>query len=561
MRDRMEVEAVWKSALALARPRKAPTGKRLAPELSGDVPVLGHLVDFVRDAMGLLDRAHRELGEVAGIRVGHKRLAALFGPDAHEAFFRAPDEVLNPSEAYKIMTPVFGKGIVYDASPERMSEQFKMLLPALKDTRMRTYGETIVAEVKQSIESWGDEGEVDLVDYCRVLTNFTSSHCLLGHEFRTGMTDEFAQVYHDLEQGVTPVAYLNAHLPIPSFRKRDKARKRCVEMIGSVIGERLRTGRQGEDFLQTLMDAKYKTGAKLTEDEITGMLLAAMFAGHHTSSVTTAWALIELIQNPDWNRRIVDQLDAVFADDKPVGFQSLREISLTEYAVKETLRLHPPLFMLVRAAMQDFVYKDYFFPEGTWLVISPTVAQRMPECFKDPNKFDPGRFAPPREEDKRDFAFIPFGGGRHKCMGNAFALLQIKAILTVLLRKYEFEIITPNIGSNFHGLVVGPTEPCRIRYRARKGVRTFRKPSARRAADANTEASRVPYRIELDTDFCQGHAACMGEAPSVFFVKEKGKVELLVERPSIELRAQVDAAAKYCPGRVIRIIEDKPAQA
>ena len=174
----------------------------------------------MRDTIGLLERVYREVGEVGAFDVLGKKMVAVFGPDAHEAIFRAPDEQMNPSEAYKIMTPVFGKGMVYDAPPAKMNEQLKMLLPALKDKRMRTYGEIVVREVESTIRDWGDEGELDLVDFCRVLTNFTSSHCLLGREFRTGMTEEFARVYHSLERGVTPIAYLNAHLPLPSFRDR-----------------------------------------------------------------------------------------------------------------------------------------------------------------------------------------------------------------------------------------------------------------------------------------------------------------------------------------------------
>src|SRR3954465_7876344 len=218
----MEVQSIVDRVLRRRRP--APAGLRLAPQLSGGLPVLGHSVEFIRASIELLARAQREQGEVAAFTVFNRRMVAMFGPEAHEAVFRAPDSQLSPQEAYKIMTPVFGKDIVYDASPEKMAEQLKMLLPALKDRRMRTYGEAVVYETEKTIASWGELGVVDFVDFCRVLTNFTSSRCLLGPEFRDGMTEEFASVYHDLERGVTPIAYINAHLPIPSFWKRDRAR-------------------------------------------------------------------------------------------------------------------------------------------------------------------------------------------------------------------------------------------------------------------------------------------------------------------------------------------------
>lgn len=583
-------------AIGRDKPIDVPSGLRLPPLLSGGLPVLGHASDFVTGAIQLLFRAHREHGEICRLNVFHRNMVAMFGPDAHEAVFRAPDTVLNPSEAYKIMTPVFGKGIVYDAPPDKQAEQFKMLLPALKDKRMRTYGEAVVQETEESTRGWGDDGTLDFVEFCRVLTNFTSSRCLLGREFREGMNDEFAAVYHDLEMGVTPLAYLNAHLPIPSFIRRDRARVRLVEMISKITEARRREQRVGEDFLQTLMDAKYQDGRSLTEDEITGLLLAGMFAGHHTSSVTTAWAMIDLLRNPASLKRAIDEVDRVFASGRAVNHAALRELSFLENVVKETLRLHPPLFMLVRVAQTDFTFKDFFIPKGTWILISPTVSHRIPEVFPHPETFDPDRFAPPREEDKRDFAYIAFGGGRHKCLGNAFAILQIKAILALLLGQYEFELAGDPIDSDFHGLVVGPKVPCRIRYSRRanpsvtiagatalakladeygqaaqqggeagKGGCPVAHPSAAQEAapaatpeteaKADTPAQPKKLTVMLDKDLCQGHAVCAGEAPELFYVAGDGKVALRQEDIPPEQYAKLRAAAKFCPTRAIRIKE------
>jgi sterol 14-demethylase len=416
---------------------------------------------------------------------------------------------------------------------------------------MRSYGEIILAEVEQCMGEWGDEGEIDLVDYCRVLTNFTSSACLLGPEFREGMSEEFARVYHDLERGVTPLSYIHNDLPLPSFRRRDRARERMVEMIGDIVEKRRGSGRQGEDFLQTLMDAKYKHGAPLSDDEITGMLLASMFAGHHTSSVTTAWTLIELLSNPVHMDRVIDELDAQYGDDGTVTFQSLRELHETEYAVKEALRLHPPLFMLIRVVKQPFSFKGFHFPIDSWLIISPTVSHHLPEAFSQPERFDPQRFAPPREEDKRDYAYVPFGGGRHKCMGNAFALLQVKAILAVLLRRYRFALRGDSLGSDFHGLVIGPKEPCRLRYQRRQVT----KKAAGKAAKANGAASPRPFLVRVDTDLCQSHAACMGEAPEIFDAEGLRKVRLKQAEPPAELYQKAVKAAQYCPQKAITVID------
>jgi len=541
-----------------SRRPSVPRGLKSPPELSGGLPFLGHTVEFTKSTIDLLFRAQREHGEVAAFQAAHKRFVAFFGPRAHQAVFRAPDAQLSPAEAYKMMVPVFGKDIVYDAPPPKMNEQLKMLLPALKDRRMRTYGEIILEEVERSVRSWGTAGEVDLVDYCRVLTNFTSSHCLIGREFRDEMSEEFARVYADLERGVTPLAYLNPYLPIPSFRKRDQARVRLEEMIGSIIEDRTKNAREGEDFLQTLMDARYKSGAPLSDHEITGMLLASMFAGHHTSSVTTAWALIELLRHPEEMRAVEEELAGVYGEDGKVDYQSLRRVERTEWVVKETLRLHPPLFVLMRQALKPFEFDGYHVPVGTMVAVSPTVSHRIAEHFPDPDRFDPARFGPGREEDRKPFAYVPFGGGRHKCMGNAFALLQVKAILATLLREFEFELPEPDVKSDFHGLVIGPEEPVKIRYRRRETPL-----SAGGAGSVKTKANVVAEleargpiaRIEVDHDLCRGHSACIEEAPEIFRVDERNKVVLLEPEPVAELHLKARLAAQYCPTHAITIVE------
>jgi sterol 14-demethylase len=236
-------------------------------------------------------------------------------------------------------------------------------------------------------------------------------------------------------------------------------------MVTSIVERRRRSGYVGEDFLQTLMDSRYKDGSKLSDHEITGMLVAAMFAGHHTSSVTTAWTMLELLRHPDELAKVREELDRVYPGDEEVTFQSLRELHHTEWAVKEALRLHPPLFILLRAVQYDFEVDGYTIPKGAWMIVSPLVAHREDQVFPSATRFDPSRYAPGRGEDQTPFAYIPFGGGRHKCMGNAFALLQIKTILAMLLRRYELELYGDTIEPDFQGLVVGPKRPCRLRYR------------------------------------------------------------------------------------------------
>ncbi|MGB5813079.1 MAG: cytochrome P450 [Polyangiales bacterium] len=445
------------------------------PRLRGGLPVIGHTIDFARDPVQLLQRAHDECGDVAQFKLLGKRVTLFTGPAGHESLFRLPDEVLSPTEAYKMMIPVFGKGVVYDTTPERMLEQLHMLHPALRHNRMRTYTDIIADETEKQIAKWGQAGEIEVCEFFATLTNFTSSRCLIGDEFRNEMSEEFAKVYNDLEGGIVPIAYIHAHLPIPAFRKRDAARKRLGEMVSAIVQRRRSRGTKGEDFLQTLMESTYKDGTTLSDHEITGILIANMFAGHHTSSVTTAWTLVELLRSSGYYEQVRDEIRDRFAAEEDYGFAAMRDLEKTEWAIKEALRIHPPLFMLFRAAKEDCEILGYEIKKGDWVTVSPIVAHRDEAVFSRALEFDPDRYGPGREEDRVPFAYVSFGGGRHRCLGSAFAILQMKTILAVLLNDYEFELVPGAIETDFERVVLGPKPPIHLRYRKRsEGARDAR---------------------------------------------------------------------------------------
>jgi sterol 14-demethylase len=222
------------------------------------------------------------------------------------------------------------------------------------------------------------------------------------------------------------------------------------------------------DVLMSVRDTD--GGPRFTADEITGMFISMMFAGHHTSSGTAAWTLIELLRHPDVLAGVVAELDRLYADGSAVSFQALREIPMLESAVKEALRLHPPLILLLRVATGDLTVNGYAVRRGDYVGATPAISNRIPEDFPAPDTFDPARYAEPRQEDLVNrWTWIPFGAGRHRCVGAAFAMLQLKAIFSVLLRDYTFELAQPSATyRNDHSkMVVQLTQPCRVRYRRR----------------------------------------------------------------------------------------------
>jgi sterol 14-demethylase len=447
---------------------------QLPPALRGGLPILGHALEFNRNPVRFLLRGRQKLGEIFSFLLAGNKVAVLTGPKANEAFFRAADDQLSARDAYQFTVPIFGKDIAYATTQERMSEQLDLVTPALSERRLRTYVDFIRAEVESYVSSWGNEGVIDLVTLGNELTVFIASRCLIGREFRQNLSSEFAHLYHDLEGGLNLIGFFWPNLPLPAFKRRDRARVRMVELISKIIAERKARGIEGEDFLQTLMTARYADGTGLSDDNITGLLLTLIFAGQHTSAVLAAWTGVELLCHPAYRERVLKEQGEILGPGQELTFDSLREMVLLDRAVKESERLHPPLILLMRKIARAFTYKQYRLPAGWLAMVSPAVSHRLPEVFTDPNSFDPDRFAPDREEDKKArFSLITFGGGKHACIGMTFAYLQIKTIWSVLLRRFELELLGRKPLPNYATFVVGPCQPCMVRFR-RKTPGTIR---------------------------------------------------------------------------------------
>ena len=534
--------------------KKNKTTDLSPPTMPGALPLLGHMIAFGKNPFDYMMQLRNTLGEIGEFRMFHQKMVLMTGPEANEAFFRAPDAQLDQSQAYKIMTPIFGKGVVFDAPPHKKDQQLKMLMPVLRDKPMRGYAQVIVQEVEQMIADWGDSGEIDLLEFMKELTIYTSSHCLLGDEFRYELNDEFAKIYHDLEKGVNPLAFVFPYLPLPVFRRRDKARVKLQALVTDIIAKRTQKSEKSEDAFQLLIDASYDDGSRLSAHEITGMLIGTIFAGHHTTAGTAAWTLLELAKRPEHLNRVLKELDQHFGADGEVTFQSLREIPILENVIKEVLRLHPPLIFLIRKVMKDFHFKGYTVKAGKYVCASPRVSHRISEVFPEPEKFDPDRYLEGRQEDAQPFSWIAFGGGKHKCTGNAFAMLQLKAIFSILLRRYTFELIDEKdyYQDDFTQMVVQPLSPCRVRYIKRTDIKGAANETAQNK-DQTSQPLAPSFQIHLDRGLCQGHATCMTEAPELFHVNEAGNVTLLQEDPSLALLTKARQAEKYCPSKALKI--------
>ena len=446
---------------------------KLPPRLEGGLPLLGHALEFRKNPVRLMTRARVLYGDLCTVAMPGTDAIVMTGAKAQEKFFRVSDEDVSQAEAYRLMTPIFGEGIAYDAPPPIMKEQLGFFHEALREARMRTYAQGFIDEAEDYFSSWGDIGMVDMYEVGNELTIYTSSRSLLGNEFRQRLSGEFARLYQDMEGGLSALAFLAPNLPTPAFRKRDRARARMCELITKIVDDRRRRGAVGDDMLQSLMEASYEDGRKLSKDEITGLLLTIMFAGHHTSGVTFSWAGILLAHHPEWVAELRAEQRALLGDRDQLSLDDLRSMPKLEATIKEVLRMYPPIIVMMRKVINDLSFRGYDLPHGSMLFAAPAVSHYMPEVFPEPTRFDPTRFLAPQNADKNNpMAWIPFGAGRHRCMGIVFAQLQLRALWSHLLRNFDFETAGDVYEPDYSRLLVGPRHPCRLRYRRRRHKRS-----------------------------------------------------------------------------------------
>jgi sterol 14-demethylase len=420
---------------------------------------------------------HANHGEVVTVPLLHKRMTFLFGPHAAPHFFNAPDDKMSQTEVYNFNVPTFGPGVVYDVDLKVRNEQFRIVAEALKTARLQSYVPAFRQEAEAYFGAWGASGEVNLPDVFGDLIILTASRTLLGREVRESMFEEVAHLYHDLDDGMRPISVLFPYLPTPFHRRRDAARARLAAIFGSVIAARRASGARENDMLQTLIDARYSRvhgGRALSDGEITGLLIAMLFAGQHTSTITASWTGLHMIANPATLAAAEAEQRATIAQHgEALSMEVLNTMDVLHRNIQEALRLGPPLIMLMRYAKEAFEVttskgQRYVIPKGHIVAASPTFSHRMESVFTDAGAYQPDRFAAPREEDKAvPLSYIGFGAGRHGCMGQVFAYLQIKTIWSVLLRDFSFEMLDPFPEPDFTSMVIGP-KPCRVRYTRRK---------------------------------------------------------------------------------------------
>jgi len=446
-------------------------GRRTPPALRG-LPFLGNLLEYRRDHVEVFWRAYKTLGPVFSIRLGPQRAVVLIGPEGNRFFFTQVDKILSLPEVYRFVIPMFGKVLNAADTETVRKKQLALLHTAFQGRKMQHHVEIMVREISAWIDSLGDEGTFELDKALEKLGMNIAASAFMGEAIRRQMSD-FLPLYEDLARGMEFV--LPPNLPLPRFRRRDRARKKLGEMIRPIIVERQAHPERYDDFLQTIVEGEYLENGETADETVIGLALLSVFTAYITTAAQTSWSLIQLIQHPEYLASVRNEQEAVLHNKATnISVEKLSLLERLEWSLKETQRMYPVMSHYARYNAQAYELGGYYIPQGWLTMVCPAISHRLPGVFVHPEIYDPIRFSPARAEDRKNtYGLIGFGAGLYRCPGAGFGMNEMKCIIAMLVQRFTLELVDCNPKRNFELGVIRPQPPCLVKYKRRESPRNF----------------------------------------------------------------------------------------
>lgn len=423
-------------------------------------------------------------------------MTVYLGTDGNEFILNGNLRDVNAEEIYSpLTTPVFGRDIIYDCSNTKLMEQKKFIKFGLTHDLLVSYVPLIEKEVLDYIKYipalQGSSGIINIPAAMAEITIFTSGRALQGKDVRKKLTAEFADLYHDLDMGFRPINFVMPWAPLPQNRRRDAAHAKLSAVYLEIIKKRRKTASKLEvkepDMIWHLMNCVYKNGQRVPDLEIAHMMITLLMAGQHSSSSSSSWIMLRLASRPDIQEELYqEQVQTLNYDSsQPLQYNDIDKLPLLQNVVKETLRVHSSIHSLMRKVMNPMPVpnSNYVITPDKVLVASPIVSHLSEEYFPAAKVWDPHRWDTriEVEEEMVDYGYgviskgtkspyLPFGAGRHRCVGEKFAYVNLCTIIGTMVRNFKFSTLDGKTWvppTDYRSLFSRPTQPAEIRWESR----------------------------------------------------------------------------------------------
>ncbi len=395
------------------------------------LPFVGNTFKLLADPIAFSEDMAARYGPVYRNRALGGTGVNLLGPDANELVLFDRDKIFSSEQGWgPVLNLLFPRGLMLMDFDKHRADR-KTLSVAFKPEPMRHYATELDAGIEAAIGGWAGQ-TLRFYDVVKTLTLDLAATSFLGVPLGAE-ADRINQAFVDeVQASVSPI---RKPWPGTQMRKGVKARAYLVDFFEREIPAR-RTG-EGQDFFSQFCRATDDDGAPLTALAIADHMNFLMMAAHDTITSSATSLVMLLARNPDWQERLREEVAAL--DTALPLTEQLDRLILTEYAFKESLRMMPPVPSIPRRALKDFSFGGYDIPAGTSVGTAITYTHRMAEYWPDPERFDPLRFTPEASKGRHRFAWVPFGGGAHMCIGLHFATMQMRLLIAHLLGRYRIE--------------------------------------------------------------------------------------------------------------------------
>jgi cytochrome P450 len=403
------------------------------------LPITGETQYWVKDPLQFARERYARHGLVWKTHLLGRPCVVMLGPEANRFVLSSHMHLFSSRAGWgRPITSLIGGGLSLLDGPQHRRHR-GLIMPAMHGPALARYFDVMQERAAAHLARWQERGHLKLFEGFKHLTFDIAARLLLGAR-NDQETEAFARQFHIFTRGLFTFSPLAWRVPWMPYGRAWEAGASLRRVLREVIAERRRA--PGETILDMLLCAMDEQGRGFTDDELVDELLVLVWAGHDTITSLLTWVMYELLRHPAIDTRLRAEQASVVGDG-PLALPHLKQLLQLDRVLREAERLHPPAPGGFRGVLESFEYGGYHIPAGWTVMYSSVFTHHMPELWREPERFDPDRFAPPREEGKKPFHLIGFGGGPRVCVGLAFAQMEMRVVMSHLLRHARFALL-PN---------------------------------------------------------------------------------------------------------------------
>jgi cytochrome P450 len=395
----------------------------------------------------LITDVSRNYGDLAYFRVLHYQIYVPNHPAlVREVLVHKAKHFSKVATSTRVLSQIDGQGLTVSQG-DFWLRQRRLVQPAFHARRLARYADITVEYTRRMTERWRPGVAFNAADEMTHVALDVIAKALFDVEIGAEVDQlrEAVRIFAEtLFNEISAPFTLPDWLPLPAKRRKRWAIRTVDALIRDIIRARRATREDKNDLLSMLLLA-VDEGTGMTDEQARDEALTLFRGGHDTTAAGLAWTWYSIASHPEVQARLIEEVDAVLGD-RPATYADLPRLPYTEMVVKESLRLYPPVWALFgREPHADVELGGYVLPRGAQVIIFPWGIHRNPRFFEDPEKFDPGRFAPERVKELTPDAYIPYGLGPHLCIGAGFANMQMVLTVATVLQRFRLAL-APNQG-------------------------------------------------------------------------------------------------------------------